>query len=102
MLTSLVVKTKTLYSKSSYQKPKILIFDDSTSAVDTKTDEKIREGLKETLPGVTKIIIAQRISSVLHTDKIIVLDNGRIDGEGTAKDLYHNNNIFKTSAIFKV
>lgn len=88
-------KQRLCIARALIKKPKVLIFDDSTSAVDTKTDEKIREGLKETLPGVTKIIIAQRISSVLHADKIIVLDNGRIDGEGTAKDLYHNNNIFK-------
>lgn len=88
-------KQRLCIARALIKKPKILIFDDSTSAVDTKTDEKIREGLKETLPGVTKIIIAQRISSVLHADKIIVLDNGRIDGEGTAKDLYRNNNIFK-------
>lgn len=88
-------KQRLCIARALIKKPKILIFDDSTSAVDTKTDEKIREGLKETLPGVTKIIIAQRISSVLRADKIIVLDNGRIDGEGTAKDLYRNNNIFK-------
>lgn len=88
-------KQRLCIARALIKKPKILIFDDSTSAVDTKTDKKIREGLKETLPGVTKIIIAQRISSVLHADKIIVLDNGRIDGEGTAKDLYRNNNIFK-------
>ena len=88
-------KQRLCIARALIKKPKVLIFDDSTSAVDTKTDEKIREGLKETLPGVTKIIIAQRISSVLHADKIIVLDNGRIDGEGTAKDLYRNNNIFK-------
>ena len=88
-------KQRLCIARALIKKPKVLIFDDSTSAVDTKTDEKIREGLKETLPGVTKIIIAQRISSVLHADKIIVLNNGRIDGEGTAKDLYRNNNIFK-------
>lgn len=88
-------KQRLCIARALIKKPKVLIFDDSTSAVDTKTDEKIREGLKETLPGVTKIIIAQRISSVLHADKIVVLDNGRIDGEGTAKDLYRNNNIFK-------
>lgn len=88
-------KQRLCIARALIKKPKVLIFDDSTSAVDTKTDEKIREGLKETLPGVTKIIIAQRISSVLHADKIIVLNNGRINGEGTAKDLYRNNNIFK-------
>lgn len=88
-------KQRLCIARALIKKPKVLIFDDSTSAVDTKTDEKIREGLKETLPGVTKIIIAQRISSVLHADKIIVLNNGRIDGVGTAKDLYRNNNIFK-------
>ena len=88
-------KQRLCIARALIKKPKVLIFDDSTSAVDTKTDEKIREGLKEPLPGVTKIIIAQRISSVLHADKIIVLDNGRINGEGTAKDLYRNNNIFK-------
>lgn len=88
-------KQRLCIARALIKKPKVLIFDDSTSAVDTKTDGKIREGLKETLPEVTKIIIAQRISSVLHADKIIVLDNGRIDGEGTAKDLYRNNSIFK-------
>ena len=65
------------------KKPKILILDDSTSAVDTKTDALIRKAFKETIPDTTKIIIAQRISSVEDADRIIVLNDGKIDGFGT-------------------
>ena len=75
--------------------PKILILDDSTSAVDTKTDSLIRKAFKESIPNVTKIIIAQRISSVEEADKIIVLDDGKINGFGTHKELLENNEIYK-------
>lgn len=88
-------KQRLCIARALIKKPKVLIFDDSTSAVDTKTDERIRTALRETLPGTTKIIIAQRISSVLHTDRIIVMDNGSVSGIGTAKDLYATNPIFK-------
>lgn len=88
-------KQRLCIARALIKKPKVLIFDDSTSAVDTKTDAKIREGLRRTLPGVTKIIIAQRISSVLDTDQIIVMDNGSISAMGKAKDLYHESQIFK-------
>ena len=75
--------------------PKILILDDSTSAVDTKTDKQIRTALKSYIPETTKIIIAQRISSVEDADKIIVLDNGKISGIGTHRELLESNKIYK-------
>ena len=77
------------------KKPKILILDDSTSAVDTKTDSLIRKAFKEEIPDTTKIIIAQRISSVEDADKIIVIDNGKIDGFGTHDELIKTNEIYK-------
>ena len=77
------------------KKPKILILDDSTSAVDTATDAKIRANMKKSIPGTTKLIIAQRISSVQESDKIIVLDDGHIDGFGTHEELLANNEIYK-------
>ena len=67
--------------------PKILILDDSTSAVDTATDAAIRKALKDRLPGVTRLIIAQRIDSVIDADKIIVMDSGRIVGLGRHREL---------------
>ena len=75
--------------------PKVLIFDDSTSAVDTATEKKIREGLSEKLPDMTKIIIAQRISSVLHADQIVILDDGKIDAVGTHEQLLSENRIYQ-------
>lgn len=82
-------------ARALLKKPKILILDDSTSAVDTATDAKIRQALKEEIPGTTKLIIAQRINSVSHADRIIVLDNGRIDGIGTHDELLENNAIYR-------
>ncbi len=82
-------------ARALIKKPKILILDDSTSAVDTKTDALIREGFKTEIKDVTKIIIAQRISSIQHADKIIVMDEGKIDDIGTHKELLENNEIYK-------
>lgn len=82
-------------ARALLKKPKILILDDSTSAVDTATDAKIRQALREEIPGTTKLIIAQRINSVSHADRILVLDNGRIDGIGTHDELLENNAIYR-------
>lgn len=88
-------KQRICIARAILRKPKILILDDSTSAVDTATDAKIREGLKHTLPGTTKIIIAQRINSVMDADLIIVMDDGRIDGLGTHSQLMASNEIYR-------
>lgn len=88
-------KQRLCIARALLKKPKILILDDSTSAVDTKTDALIRKAFREEIPGTTKIIIAQRISSVQDADKIIVMDNGRIDGMGTHDELLINNEIYK-------
>ena len=77
------------------KKPKILILDDSTSAVDTRTDALIRKAFAEEIPNTTKIIIAQRISSVEDADLIVVLDDGMINGIGTHSELIENNAIYK-------
>ena len=88
-------KQRLCIARALLKKPKILIFDDSTSAVDTKTDTKIRKALRVGIPGTTKLIIAQRISSVESADKIIVLNDGKIDGFGTHEELLANNSIYR-------
>ena len=87
-------KQRLCIARALLKSPKILILDDSTSAVDTATDAKIREGFKENLGDVTTLIVAQRISSVEHADKIIVLDDGRIDAIGTHEELLGTNEIY--------
>lgn len=82
-------------ARALLKKPKVLILDDSTSAVDTATDAKIRKAFAEEIPDTTKIIIAQRINSVSHADRIIVMENGRIDGIGTHEELLAGNAIYK-------
>ncbi len=88
-------KQRLCIARALLKKPKIIILDDSTSAVDTATDAKIREAFKKEIPDVTKIIIAQRISSIEHSDKIIVLDGGKISGFGTHKELLCTNEIYR-------
>jgi len=88
-------KQRLCIARALLKKPKILILDDSTSAVDTKTDSLIRKAFREEIPNTTKIIIAQRIASVEDADKIIVLDNGEINGFGTHEELLRTNEIYK-------
>lgn len=88
-------KQRLCIARALLKKPKILILDDSTSAVDTKTDSLIRKAFREEIPNTTKIIIAQRVSSVEDADKIIVLDNGQINGIGTHEELLANNEIYR-------
>lgn len=88
-------KQRLCIARALLKKPKILILDDSTSAVDTKTDASIRKAFREEIPNTTKIIIAQRISSVEDADKIIVMENGRINGMGTHDELLKTNAIYK-------
>ena len=88
-------KQRLCIARALIKKPKILILDDSTSAVDTKTDALIRRSFAEEIPGTTKIIIAQRISSVENADKIVVLDGGRIESIGTHSELLESSPIYK-------
>ena len=87
-------KQRLTIARALLRKPKVLILDDSTSAVDTATDAKIRKAFREEIPGTTKIIIAQRISSVQDADRILVLDNGQINGLGTHEELLKTNMIY--------
>lgn len=88
-------KQRLCIARALLKKPKILILDDSTSAVDTLTDSRIRKAFKEEIPDTTKIIIAQRISSIMDADRIIVLDDGKINGIGTHNELLENNEIYR-------
>ena len=89
------MKQRLCIARALLKKPKILILDDSTSAVDTATDAKIRRAFAEEIPDTTKLIIAQRISSVKGADRIIVMDNGQINGFGTHEDLMEHNKIYR-------
>ena len=82
-------------ARALLKNPKILILDDSTSAVDTKTDASIRAAMQKAIPGATKIIIAQRISSVEQADMIIVMDGEKINGMGTHEELLRDNEIYR-------
>ena len=88
-------KQRLCIARAILRKPKVLILDDSTSAVDTATDAAIRQGLRATLPGTTKLIIAQRISSVEDADMIVVLDDGKISGMGSHEELLKTNGIYR-------
>lgn len=88
-------KQRLCIARALLKKPKILILDDSTSAVDTKTDALIRKAFREEIPDTTKIIISQRISSIEDADQIIVIDNGEINGIGTSEELLKNNQIYR-------
>ena len=88
-------KQRLCIARALLKKPQVMILDDSTSAVDTATDRKIREGLRENLKNMTTIIIAQRIASVMDADKILVLDNGKMSGFGTHEELLKTNEIYR-------
>lgn len=88
-------KQRICIARALLKKPKILILDDSTSAVDTATDARIRKGFQEQIPGTTKFVIAQRISSVQHADRILVLDNGQVSGFDTHENLLATNKIYQ-------
>ena len=88
-------KQRLCIARALLKKPKILILDDSTSAVDTATDAKIRKAFAEEIPDTTKLIIAQRISSIQSADRIIVMEDGRINGFGTHEELLKNNPIYQ-------
>ena len=88
-------KQRLCIARALLKKPKILILDDSTSAVDTKTDARIRQALADAIPGTTKIIIAQRVSSVQHADMILVMDEGKISAAGTHEGLLAKSDIYR-------
>ena len=88
-------KQRLCIARALLKDPKVLILDDSTSAVDTATDAKIRKAFREVIPGTTKLIIAQRIASVQDADRILVLDEGRVNGFGTHEELLQSNEIYQ-------
>jgi ATP-binding cassette subfamily B protein len=88
-------KQRLCIARALLKKPKIIILDDSTSAVDTATDAKIREAFAKELKGITTIIIAQRINSISHADRIVVLDDGKINAVGTHEELLQTCEIYK-------
>jgi ATP-binding cassette subfamily B multidrug efflux pump len=88
-------KQRLCIARALLRKPKILIMDDSTNAVDTATDAKIRKAFSQSIPDTTKIVIAQRVSSVMNCDRIVVMDNGQINGVGTNDELLASNNIYR-------
>ena len=88
-------KQRLCIARALLKKPKILILDDSTSAVDTATDARIRRAFAEEIPDTTKLIIAQRVSSIQNADRIIVMDNGEINGFGTHEELLKTNTIYQ-------
>ncbi|MBO5365191.1 MAG: ABC transporter ATP-binding protein, partial [Peptococcaceae bacterium] len=88
-------KQRLCIARALLKNPKVLILDDSTSAVDTATDSRIRKVLADTIPGTTKIIIAQRIASVEHADRILVLEHGRISGFDTHEALLETNAVYQ-------
>ena len=88
-------KQRLCIARALLKKPKVLVMDDSTSAVDTATEKKIREGMRNAIPGTTKLIITQRVSAVMEADRVIVMDNGRVNGFDTPENLKKNNTIFR-------
>lgn len=88
-------KQRLCIARALLRHPKVLILDDSTSAVDTATDAKIRKAFREAIPGTTKLIIAQRISSIQDANRIIVMDEGKVTGFGTHEELLENNEIYR-------
>ena len=91
-------KQRLSIARALARRPEILIFDDSFSALDYRTDAKLREGLAEQLRGTTKIIVAQRISTIRHADRILVLDGGRITGMGTHEELMQSCRVYQEIA----
>lgn len=88
-------KQRLCIARAILKAPKVLILDDSTSALDTETEAKIKEGLEKSLPGMTKIIISQRISSIMDADQIMILDDGKINAIGTHDQLLADNEIYQ-------